>query len=332
MFTVRIVIFLLILLACSSLHAQEISPAATASTNVAPATAPLAEPATAPDTPPPVVVAPTNVIPLPVPAITNIIPAVKPKTAVSVPSLMGTFGSAPGGKFSVSGRTLRLPAPEAIRRPDGDWRRNLDFGILQARGNSDTLRYSLGLDAVKDQENDLFRLRGKGSYGESDGVKDTENALAAFRYERRLTHKLYALGNIEWMSDTIADLNYRITGILSPGIRLIRSETSLLNVELGAGYIEENKNEYETGYAAGRAAATVEHVINAHVLVWCTGEYLPKLADPEVFFVNAEAGIAAFVTRELSLNVCYQERYDSAPVEGKTSSDTVFSTACSLSF
>ena len=50
--------------------------------------------------------------------------------------------------------------------------------MTQTRGNSDTLRYSLGLEAVKDQENDLFRFRGRGSYGESDGVKDTENAMA----------------------------------------------------------------------------------------------------------------------------------------------------------
>jgi putative salt-induced outer membrane protein YdiY len=48
--------------------------------------------------------------------------------------------------------------------------------------------------------------------------------------------------------------------------------------------------------------------------------------------VNAEAGIASFITRDLSLNVCYQERYDSAPVEGKKNSDTVLSTALSLSF
>ena len=204
--------------------------------------------------------------------------------------------------------------------------------MSQTHGNSETLRYSLGLDAVKDQETDLFRFRGKGSYGESDGVKYTENALAGFRYERLLTQKLYGLANIEWMTDTIADLNYRITGILSPGVRLIRSKTMILNMELGVGYIEENKAGNQNGYTVGRAAATVERIINEHVLIWCTGEYLPKITDPDIFFVNAEAGLASFITRDLSLNICYQERYDSIPVEGIKNSDTIFSTALSLSF
>lgn len=310
MFNVRI----FLLLCVPAVWAQDVVPGSDSGTNQ-----------------PPVTVVVTNAIP---PVFTNLPPVVRPKSVAgaSGASLQGAFSGSSGGKFSVSGRTLRLPAPEATRHPEGDWRRNLDFGMAQSRGNSDTLRYSLGLDAVKDQETDLYRFRGRGSYGESEGVKDTENALAGFRYERLLTHQVYALGDIGWLTDTIADLNYRVTGILSPGVRLIRTETSVFNVELGAGYIEEKKAGEETGFTVGRSAATVEHILNTHVLVWCTGEYLPKLIDPAIFYVNAEAGIASYITRELSLNVVYQERYDSSPVEDKKKSDTILSTALSLSF
>lgn len=277
----------------------------------------------------------TNEVPVitnAVPVTTNVTPIVRPRAIPSGATMLNSFGGQWGGKYSVSGRTLRLPAPEATTRQKESWRRCLDFGMNQTRGNSDTLRYSIGLDAVKEQDNDLMRLRGRGNYGESEHVKDTENAEATFRYERLLRPKVYALGNLDWYTDSIADLQYRVTGILSPGLRLIRSETSLLNVELGAGYIEEKKSDIVDGYAAGRAAATVEHILNAHVLVWCTGEYLPKLEDPGIFFVNAEAGLASYITRDLSLNVCYQERYDSSPGDGKKSSDTILSTALSLNF
>ena len=317
MFNVRFLLYLVLMLSPFVSLAQGVAPT-TSTTNPPPVTVPVTG-ITTNETPP---------------VTTNAPPVVKPKSpgVVNGVSLLGAFSGSAGSKFSVSGRTLRLPDPGTLRHADDDWRRNLDFGMTTTRGNSETLRYSLGIDAVKEQENDLFRLRGKGSYGESEGVKDTENAQALFRYERLLTQRVYALGNIEWMSDSIAGLNYRLTGILSPGLRLIRSETTVVNAELGAGYIEENKDESETGWAAGRAAATVEKILNAHVLVWCTGEYLPKITDPGIFFVNAEAGIASFITRDLSLNVCYQERYDSAPVEGKENSDTVLSTALSLSF
>jgi len=286
----------------------------------------------------PTINASTNTVTSPVTtkplAITNAAASstIKPAPITSGAALLGALSGRTCGKFSISGRTLRLPAQEYALRADGDWRRHLDFGMNQSKGNTDTLRYSLGLDAVKEMDLDLFRVQAKGVYGESSGTKDTENADASFRYERLLTERIYALGNLEWITDTIAELRYRGTVILSPGLRLIRTENTLLNLEIGAGYIEEKKASEENGYMAGRAAATVERVVNAHVLIWCTGEYLPKLGDTSIYFINAEAGMASYITRDLSLNVCYQERYDSAPVEGKKNSDSILSTALSLYF
>ncbi len=283
----------------------------------------------------PVIVYVTNEIPTTVitmPTISTNTPSAKSATITSGSALLGAFSGQAGGKFSISGRTLTLPAPEATVRQTGDWRRHLDFGMNQSKGNTETLRYLLGVDALKEQDMDLFRFQAKGVYGESSGIKDTENGEAAFRYERLLTTRFYALGNLDWITDSIADLRYRGTAILSPGLRVIRTETTLLNLEVGAGYIEQKKASAQDGYAAGRAAATLERVVNAHVLLWCTGEYLPKLGDTSIFFVNAEAGIASYITRDLSLNVCYQDRYDSAPVEGKKNSDSILSTAVSLYF
>ena len=76
----------------------------------------------------------------------------------------------------------------------------------------------------------------------------------------------------------------------------------------------------------------MEKLINEHVLSWATVEYIPKLSDPSIFFTNAEIGLAAYITRNLSLNVCYQNRYDSNPVEAIKASDTILSTALSLNF
>lgn len=289
------------------------------------------------ETAPPTVIyitneAPTAVITIPVISTNAAAPAKSRPLDNSGTSLLGAFGGQSGGKFSISGRTLRLPALSATPHAERDWRRNLDFGMNQTKGNTETLRYSLGLDALKEEDADLFRLRAKGLYGESDGNKDTENAYAGFRYERLLTPQIYALGNLDWITDTIADLRYRVTAIASPGWRLIRTEETLINLEAGAGYIREKKAVQEEGYAAGRAAITIERVANAHVILWCAAEYLPKLADPNIFFINAEAGAASYITRDLSLNICYQERYDSSPVEGKKNADTILATAISLNF
>jgi len=303
-----------------SAAAQSTLPPEPASTNLVP------------EVTPPVEIAP--VVTNQIPALTNQIPTLKPKAGVksSGANVLGALAGGFDSKYSVSGRTLKFPVPEATPHSATSWRRNLDFGMNMAKGNSDTLRYSLGVNTVKAEDANTIRFRAQGTYGESAGIKDTENATALIRYDRQLTAAVYALGNIAWMTDPMSELDYRFTGILSPGVHLLHSQTALLNLEIGGGYVEEKKDGNENGYAAGRAAVTAEKLINEHVLSWAAIEYIPKLADPSVYFINSEIGLASYITRDLSLNVCYMNRYDSAPGEDIKSSDTLLSTAISLNF
>jgi putative salt-induced outer membrane protein YdiY len=280
---------------------------------------------------------PTPTPPPPPPAVTNV-----PVVTNGVPSLPGPSGAAvralflqPGqGKFSVAGRLLALPALEAAptNLPASPWRRAIDFGMNMTKGNSDTLRYSLGLDVVRERDEDLIRLGAQTLYGKSDDTKDTENASARTRYERQISTRTYGLGYADWLSDTIAGIDYRVTAIASPGWHLLRSPLTILNVEAGAGYLEEKKETDREGYAAGRLAASAERLLNTHVLAWCAVEYIPKFTDTSVFFVNTEAGIASILARNLSLKATLEDRYDHAPAPGIENNDLYVSTALSLNF
>lgn len=281
--------------------------------------------------------APTPVPAPPPPAVTNV-------TVVTnvAPTLPGPSGAAvramflqPGqGKFSVAGRTLALPAqePGPTNGPATPWRRAIDFGMNMTKGNSDTLRYSLALDVVRERDKDLIRLGAQTLYGKSEDTKDTENASARTRYERQISPRTYGLGYADWLSDTIAGIDYRVTAIASPGWHLLRSPRSILNVEAGAGYLEEKKEADREGYAAGRLAASVERLLNEHVLTWCAVEYIPKFADMSVFFVNTEAGVASMLARNLTLKATLEDRYDNAPAPDVKNNDLYVSTALSLNF
>lgn len=290
--------------------------------------------------------APTAVVTEPAMSSTNAVPtaatnaaapvATPPRKTVAVngAALMGAFGGASSFKSGISGRVLRLPPPDvnAPPTPADAWRRALDFGMNMTEGNSDTLRYSLGLDVVKDREQDLIRLAARGSYGESAEKTDTENASALARYERKLSDAYYALGDVEWMNDRIADVDYRVTSILSPGVHVIRTDETILNLEVGAGYLAEKKGDVEQGFAAARLAVALERILNTHVLTWCAAEYVPKVVDANVFFINAEIGITSVLARNLNLNVSLQDRYDNAPVEDKKSNDSQLATTLCLRF
>ena len=275
----------------------------------------------------------TNAVP---PASTNLPPAAPPRRTVSAngSALMSAFGGASSFRSGISGRVLKLPTPavSTAPTPPDAWHRALDFGMNMTSGNSDTLRYSLGIDAVKDREQDLFRLGARGSYGKSEDKTDTENASALLRYERKLTEDYYALGDVEWMNDRIADIDYRVTSILSPGMHVIRTDETILNLEVGAGYLAEKKGDDQEGFVAARLAVAFERILNTHVMTWCAAEYVPKLQDANIFFINAEVGVTAVLARNLNLNVALQDRYDNAPVENKKSNDSALATSLCIRF
>lgn len=275
----------------------------------------------------------SNIVTQPPLVATNQYPAVPPPR--TAPTMSGsTIRSTFSEKFIVQGRTLKLPAPEESAQPAApdEWKRSILFGMNMTQGNSDSLRYALGLDAVRTADMQTMRVRGRSAYGESEGQKDAENASAMVRYDRTLTHRIYALGDVDWLTDTIADVDYRVLGILSPGIHLARGERSVCKLEIGAGYLTEKKGVAKESFVAGRAAGILERLFNDHVLGWCSIEYLPKLADRDVFFINAEAGIVSMLTRDLHLHCTVEDRYDNAPAEDKTSNDLIFTTSVSLNF
>jgi hypothetical protein len=275
----------------------------------------------------------TNIFPQPPSTLTNHPSILVPPKQTFIPG-GSSVRSAFSGKFVVPGRTLRLPAPEADNdtRPANDWNRSLTFAMNMTQGNSDTLRYALGLDAAREKEQNTTRVRARAGYGESEGQKVTEYATALYRYDRKINRRFYALGNLDALTDTIADIDYRLIGILSPGFNLWRNDQSICKMELGAGYLAEQKGSGNDSFAAGRAAASLEHILNAHVLTWASVEYVPKLQDPKVFYVNSEVGLAAMLTRDLNLNLTLEDRYDNTPALDKESNDLTFTTSMSLKF
>lgn len=248
------------------------------------------------------------------------------------PDLAAAFTSTQVGRYGAAGRVLKLPVQTIAGSNAREWRRSFEFGLSMTQGNSDTLRYTAGLNVTRDRDADLTQFKANASYGESEDVKDTENATAMARYGRDLSKSAYALASLDGGYDSIADLDYRLSFILSPGLRLIRTDRTALNVEAGAGYLEEEKGGVSRGFAAGRLAGALERILNPYVLAWCAGEYIPKLSDTGVFFANAEVGLVSFLAQNLSLNVVFRERYDSDPVPGKTASDAALTTSLSITF
>jgi hypothetical protein len=112
----------------------------------------------------------------------------------------------------------------------------------------------------------------------------------------------------------------------------VRGERTVCKLEIGAGYLTEKKGIDRDAFAAGRAAGILERILNEHVMIWASIEHFPKLADPEIFYLNAELGIVAMLTRDLYLNLAMEDRYDNAPADDRTANDLILTSSVSLRF
>ena len=277
----------------------------------------------------PVVETPTNEVP-PV-----VVEPVKPSKVT--PSYRGSdmneaFQGAGSSRYGVSGRVHKMPGKKTTKKEKGAWRRNVELGINTSQGNSDTLRYNAALSGSKETEEVQYFLKASGRYGESEGETDAESATAEAKAQRRLSDRMYAALEGNARHDQLADLAYRVRGSLSLGRHVVWTDRTVLNAEVGPGYVAEKKGGEEEGFLAGRVAQYLEFLVTDSLQVWESVEFVQNLQDSGVYFVNTELGLETILISNLSLRFTVEDRYDSQPAEGKVSNDLLTTTSLNWSF
>lgn len=265
-------------------------------------------------------------------------PAAAPsKPAKAAPTYRGAdmgeaFQGAGSSRFGVSGRVNKMPAKSSPKKAKGDWKRSVEVGASTARGNSDILRYNAALSGSKETEENYFFLKAAGRYGESDGETDAESATGDAKYQRKLTERMYAALDGNARHDQLADLAYRARGSLSLGRHFVWTERTVLNAEIGPGYVAQKKGGETEGFMAGRAALYLEFLATDRLQLWHSAEFVQNLEDSAVYFINAEVGLETVLVSNLGLVFTVEDRYDSAPAEGKEGNDLLTTTALSWKF
>ena len=258
----------------------------------------------------------------------------KPRPVRRGSDMGAAFTGAGSSRFGVGGRVNTMPAKsrKSAEKPEGAWRRRIELGMDTAQGNSETLRYHGAISGSKETEANVYFLKASGRYGESDEVRDTENAEGEAKFQHRLSERMYAAVDGNVLHDPIADLSYRARGSLSLGRHFVRTGRTALSGELGPGYVAEKKGGAEDEFVAGRAAQVLEFLVTDSLQIWQSIEFVQNLEDSRVYFVNAKVGLETVLLANLSLRFSVEDRFDSQPAEGKESNDLLTGTALNWSF
>jgi hypothetical protein len=122
--------------------------------------------------------------------------------------------------------------------------------------------------------------------------------------------------------DDIASLTYRTTVSPLLGYYFIKERNTFLCGEIGPSYVREKFfSEDVHNYIALRLAERGEHKFSTGAKIWESVEWLPKVQDFQNYLVNAEIGVAAPISKGLSVSLVLQDTYKSVPATGKLKND-----------
>ena len=222
-------------------------------------------------------------------------------------------------------RAQQTPAPPAAPpAPPKKWETTAAAGLSLARGNSDSLLVTLGLQTVRKWTQDEIRMGISGAYGESRAEGETETRktqeiIQGFaQYNRLFTERFYGGLRLDGIYDGIAGVDYRIKVSPLAGYYLIKTPKTTLVLEVGPSVVfEKLRDQSEETYLGVRFGERFEHKLTASTKIWESIEYVPQVDRwSEKYIITGEVGVDAGITKQVSLRVVFQDIYDSEPAPG----------------
>jgi len=130
-------------------------------------------------------------------------------------------------------QTCPCPPPEP---PPGNWVGSAGLGFSLNRGNTETTNLNVTFDATYDpKQQALWKFQGLYLRGETDGEVSVDRLLLQGRYERKLSARTFAFGQVAYLRDEFKEIDYLVATNGGFGYKVIASDTLSLSVDAGAG-------------------------------------------------------------------------------------------------
>jgi putative salt-induced outer membrane protein len=231
----------------------------------------------------------------------------------------------------------QTPAPPATPAPPPPpWTGSAGFGLSLNRGNTATTNLNISLDATHDPKtSSIWKFKGLYLRGETNGALAVDRLHLEARYERALTTRVYAFGNIQFLEDQFKDIDYLVAPAAGVGYKLVATPATTFNVDAGFGVkVEKNSSLEQSGDMAvevsrRRTDAVVtasnkfEHKLSPTATLTQGFGALWKARDFGDALYTFTAGVAAALTSRTQLKVELLDSYASRPPAAAVKSNDV---------
>ena len=212
--------------------------------------------------------------------------------------------------------------PPALTKPPKRWTGEAEMGleVLRSTVNRQIFHGRGKAMYLKDGFRNASEV--SGAYGRTDGVTDADRVDAVNKtdFDVRKQWYLYNQAGVGYDHVRKIDLGYED----GPGVgyHLIKGSNFVLNTEVGFDYRAELRSEdADMSHFYGRLGENSSWKINTRFSLDHRFEYLPSVEDPTQFRLRGEANLRYWLLKNLSLNLTFQDSYDTAPAKDVTPND-----------
>lgn len=190
----------------------------------------------------------------------------------------------------------------------------LDFGLVNATGNSEFTSANLGEKATWGRGRWGLAQTGKVLFGETDNVRTTESYDFNVRGDRGLSARVGVFVFVAYQRDPFAGLASRWSGGPGVAVGLVRSVRDTLNLE-GAltKQSEHTTAAIERSFGAVQTAARFKHAFAGAASFTQSLEFIANLKAGDDYRLNSETALVAPLSSKIGLRVSYLIRFDNLP-------------------
>lgn len=216
--------------------------------------------------------------------------------------------------------TATVIAASTAIAADNGWKASTEFGFTQTAGNSENTSVKARFDAERNIKNWLYNFHADAINTESNGERSAEKYFISNRAGYKFTEFDYVYGYHSYEKDRFSGFDYQTSLSAGYGRRLINSDTTKLDFEIGPGY---------------RWSKLVNGDKEDESILRLFGHFNHKVSDTTEFdqTVNVETGGDSTVTRSvsslkvkmtdaLSLRASYTVNYNDTVPSGTKHADT----------
>jgi putative salt-induced outer membrane protein len=217
------------------------------------------------------------------------------------------------------------------------WAGYVDFGASLARGNADTTTMTTGLNASRATRTDKTIIYFNQIYSAAaiDGEPNTtaQAVRGGWAYNRNLSPRLFVNFFNDWEYDKFQDLDLRLVLGTGLGYSVLKTERTRLDLLGGGAYTHE---EFSTPQSRNSGSVYWGNDWN-YRLTGTTAfnqsfRMFNNLTETGEFRINFDVGTVTALTKWLSFQVTYSDRYLSNPAGDRKNNDVLFTTGLRINF